>query len=148
MAYAAEGGAGAILAQLADAFLEDGLLEDGELASVQPPEMEGFSFSRTNVRKIGGVVIETVSDGPLAGLYSLNIQHIEITSEDGSLGQHERRLVVAAKNYPRFLVELVQPDAQARRSPGVHPHQPAHCRNVERPPLPPASAKLELRSEV
>lgn len=75
MAYAAEGGAGAILAQLADAFLEDGLLEDGELASVQPPEMEGFSFSRTNVRKIGGVVIETVSDGPLAGLYSLHPAH-------------------------------------------------------------------------
>ncbi len=79
VSYAAEGGADAILAQLADA-LETGLLEDGELWSVQPPEIEGFSFSRINVRKMGGVVIETGTDGPYAGLYSLT-QHIEITSE-------------------------------------------------------------------
>ncbi|MCH8145575.1 MAG: hypothetical protein IIA55_12730 [Gemmatimonadetes bacterium] len=95
VAYAAEGGADAILAQLADA-LEDGLLEDGELASVQPPEMEGFSFSRTNVRKIGGVVIETVTDGPFAGLYSLT-QHIEITSEATDPFGNTSAVVVAAK---------------------------------------------------
>ena len=95
VAYAAEGGADAILAQLADA-LEDGLLEDGELASVQPPEIEGFSFSRVDVRKIGGVVTETVTDGPYAGLYSLT-QHIEITSEATDPTGNISAVVVAAK---------------------------------------------------
>ncbi len=70
VSYAAEGGADAIWAQLADA-LEDGLLEDGELASVTLPEIEGFTFSAMTVEKIGGVEVETVTDGPFAGLYSL-----------------------------------------------------------------------------
>ncbi len=102
VAYAAEGGADAILAQLADA-LEDGLLEDGELASVQPPEIEGFSFSRINVRKIGGVVTETVTDGPYAGLYSLT-QRLEITSEATDPTGNTSAVVVGAKTqaFPIF----------------------------------------------
>ena len=78
VAYAAEGGADAILAQVAD-MLEDGVLEDAELSAVEPPEVEGFEFSDMRVEKIGVVEVERVTDGPFAGLYSLT-QHIRITS--------------------------------------------------------------------
>ena len=79
VAYAAEGGADAILAQVAD-MLEDGVLEDAELDAVELPEVEGFEFSDIRVEKIGVVEVERVTDGPFAGLYSLT-QHIKITSE-------------------------------------------------------------------
>ncbi len=79
VSYAAEGGADAILAQLAD-MLEDGVLEDAEFDAVQPPDVEGFEFSDFRVEKVGGVEVETVTDGPFAGLYSLT-QNIEISSE-------------------------------------------------------------------
>ena len=67
VAYAAEGGADAILAQVAD-MLEDGVLEDAELDAVELPEVEGFEFSDIRVEKIGVVEGERVTDGPFAGL--------------------------------------------------------------------------------
>ncbi len=44
VSYAAEAGADAIMAQLADA-LEDGYLADDELFGLTPPDVEGFTFS-------------------------------------------------------------------------------------------------------
>lgn len=95
VSYAAEGGADAVLAQLADA-LEDGLLEDGELAAVESPEMEGFTFADMGVRKIGGAEVETVTDGPYAGLYSLT-QKLEITSLATDPYGNTSAVVVSAK---------------------------------------------------
>ncbi len=95
VAYAAEGGADAILAQLAD-MLEDGLLEDEELANVTPPEVEGFTFSALTVERIGGVEIETVTDGPFAGLYSLT-QKLEVNSEATDPYGNSSSIIVSAK---------------------------------------------------
>ncbi len=79
VSYAAEAGADAIMAQVADA-LEDGYISDEELSAITPPTVEGFTFSSILAEKIGDVVVETVTDGPFAGLYSLT-QKLEITSE-------------------------------------------------------------------
>ena len=68
--YASEGGAEAIMAQLQDA-LDDGDLTDAELAALTPPTIPGFEFDSLTVEKIGGLVTETITDGPYAGLYSL-----------------------------------------------------------------------------
>jgi hypothetical protein len=95
VAYAAEGGADAILAQLAD-LLEDGVLEDAELGAIQPPEVEGFEFSDFNVEKIGGVEVESVTDGPFAGLYSLT-QNLEITSQATDPYGNTSSVIVSAK---------------------------------------------------
>jgi hypothetical protein len=95
VAYAAEGAADAILAQLAD-MLEDGVLEDAELGAVEPPEVEGFEFSDISVDKIGIVDVETVTDGPFAGLYSLT-QNLEITAEATDPYANTSAVIVSAK---------------------------------------------------
>jgi len=77
--YAAEAGVEAALAQLKIA-LQDGLLEDEELVDVGPPELEGFSYDSFSVRKLGQSVVETITDGPFAGLYALT-QNVEIHSQ-------------------------------------------------------------------
>ena len=59
VSYAAEAGADAIMAQLADA-LEDGYVDDSELSGVTAPSIAGFTFSTFNATKIGGVEVETV----------------------------------------------------------------------------------------
>lgn len=94
VSYAAEAGADAIMAQLADA-LEDGYLDDSELYGVTPPTIEGFTFSLL-VEKVGGVVIETVTDGPFAGLYS-QTQKLKITSQATDPMGNTSAVIVTAK---------------------------------------------------
>ena len=94
VSYAAEAGADAIMAQLADA-LEDGYLSDDELYSITAPELEGFTFSML-AEKIGDVEMETVTDGPFAGLYSLT-QKLEITSEATDPMGNTSAVIVSAK---------------------------------------------------
>ena len=78
--YAAEAGAEAAMAQLADA-LDDAVLENQELSKISPPSLgEHFRFDSFTVRKSGGIGIERITDGPFAGLYSLT-QKVEIFSE-------------------------------------------------------------------
>ncbi len=50
VSYAAEAGADAIMAQLADALL-DGYISDDELNGVTAPTLEGFTFSSINAEK-------------------------------------------------------------------------------------------------
>jgi hypothetical protein len=76
--YAAEAGAESAMAQLALA-LKDVVLEDAELSSISPPDIEVFNFHSFTVAKIGGVQTETITDGPFTGLYS-RTQVVEITS--------------------------------------------------------------------
>jgi hypothetical protein len=86
--YAAEAGGEAALAQIKLA-LQDGLLEDSELAAVMPPVLEGFSYDSFSVRKTGETVVETITDGAYAGLYAIT-QNIEVISlaqdASGNLG--------------------------------------------------------------
>ena len=102
VSYAAEAGADAIMAQLSDA-LQDGYLSDEELYGVTPPTMAGFTFKDLSVQKIGGVVTETVTDGPFAGLYSMT-QKIEITSEATDPMGNVSAVIVSAKSqaFPVF----------------------------------------------
>ncbi len=93
--YAAEAGAEAVMAQLADA-LEDGDITDKELADLQPPTLEGFEFQQLKVDKIGGVYTETISDGAYAGLYSLT-QKIDIYSEVKDPADNLHGVIVSAK---------------------------------------------------
>ena len=58
VSYAAEAGADAVMAQLADA-LEDGYLDDSELSALTAPSLEGFTFSTLNATKIDTTEVET-----------------------------------------------------------------------------------------
>ena len=94
VSYAAEAGADAIMAQLDDA-LEDGYLSDTELYAITPPDVEGFTFSIV-AEKIGIVEVETVTDGPFAGLYSLT-QKLQITSSAVDPMDNTSAVIVSAK---------------------------------------------------
>jgi type II secretory pathway pseudopilin PulG len=93
--YAAEAGAEAVMAQLHDA-LEDGTLDDEELAAVTAPTIPGFTYTQFNVQKVGGIVIERITDGAFAGLYSLT-QRIDIHSEVSDESYNTSGIIVSAK---------------------------------------------------
>lgn len=93
--YAAEAGADAIMAQL-EVALQDGVLSNAELAAVVPPSIPGFTYDAIGVSRQGGVVVETITDGPFAGLYSLT-QDLEITSGVRDQSQNRAKVVVSAK---------------------------------------------------
>ncbi len=76
--YAAEAGGEGTLAQLKIA-LSDGYLADDELLNIRPPAIEAISFDSFAVKKIGEARVETVTDGPYAGLYALT-QNVDIYS--------------------------------------------------------------------
>jgi hypothetical protein len=95
VAYAAEAGADAIMAQVADA-LEDGALSEDELTSVAMPELEGFTYERVSASKVGGVGVEPITDGPFAGLYSLT-QRLDIFSKAVDPNGNSSSVIVSAK---------------------------------------------------
>ncbi|NNG16809.1 MAG: hypothetical protein HKM89_10045 [Gemmatimonadales bacterium] len=79
VSFAAEAGGDAIMAQLEDA-LQDGAISDAELAAIVPPSIPGFTYSAVNANRVGGIQVESITDGPFSGLYSLT-QYIDIFSE-------------------------------------------------------------------
>ncbi len=93
--YAAEAGADAIMAQLHNA-LADGNLTDAELAAVVPPTVPGFTYDAITVTRSGGIEVETVTDGPFAGLYSLT-QGLEINSKVHDPMYNMSEVIVTAK---------------------------------------------------
>ncbi len=93
--YAAEAGADAIMAQLHNA-LADGNLTDAELAAVVPPSVPGFTYDAVTVTRNGGTQVETVTDGPFAGLYSLT-QDLEINSKVRDSLYNMSEVIVTAK---------------------------------------------------
>ncbi len=68
--YAAEAAAELALAQIEE-LLRDGALSDADLASITPPTLEPFSFDGFEVSGLNTVRVETITDGPFAGLYAL-----------------------------------------------------------------------------
>ena len=95
VSYAAEAGADAIMAQLHNA-LQDGALSDAELAAVVPPTVAGFTYDAITVNRSGGIQVETVTDGPFAGLYSLT-QGLEINSRVHDPHDNMSEVIVTAK---------------------------------------------------
>ncbi len=93
--YAAEAGAESEMAQLAQA-LEDAVLEDGELAMISPPDIGSFSFDSFDIRKIGALTTERITDGPFAGLFS-KTQVLEIYSEAADADFNSSAILVTAK---------------------------------------------------
>ncbi|GEM_PF-442810 len=93
--YAAEAGVEAALAQLKIA-LQDGLLEDDELADIGPPDLEGFSYDSFSVERRGQSVVEPITDGPFAGLYGLT-QNVEIHSQAEDRNRTVSGVVLEAK---------------------------------------------------
>ena len=76
--YAAEAGGEAALAQLKIA-LQDGYLSDEELADIQPPSLENFSYDSFSVARQGAAIVEHITDGPYTGLYALT-QNVDVYS--------------------------------------------------------------------
>ena len=93
--YAAEAGADAIMAQL-EIALQDGALSDADLAAVVPPSIPGFTYDAVTVTRIGGTTVETVTDGPFAGLYSLT-QDLAINSRVSDYQNNRSEVIVTAK---------------------------------------------------
>jgi hypothetical protein len=100
--YAAEAGGEGALSQL-ELALQDGFLSDEELEEIRPPDLEDFSFDSFSVEKRGEVVVETITDGPFAGLYALT-QNVDIYSlaEDESGTQAGVILRARAQAIPIF----------------------------------------------
>ena len=100
--YAAEAGAEGVLAQLHDR-MQDGVLSDADLAALAAPPVAGFTLDSFWAAKVGGIVTETITDGPFTGLYSLT-QRVQVYSgaEDGA-GHRSAALVdVKAQAIPIF----------------------------------------------
>lgn len=102
VSYAAQAGAEAVMAQL-ETQMSDGLLTDAELAALTQPTIPGFTVDSFKVTKVGGVVVETVSDGPFTGLYALT-QRMEIFSRARDAINHTSAAIVSvtAQTIPLF----------------------------------------------
>jgi hypothetical protein len=100
--YAAEGGAEGVLAQLHDR-LQDGVLSDADLAALAAPSLDGFTIDSFSVAKVGGVVTETITDGPFAGLYSLTQRAQVYAGAEDAAGHRGAVLVdIKAQAIPVF----------------------------------------------
>jgi hypothetical protein len=102
VAYAAEAGADAVMAQLESA-IQDGLIDDDELAALETPELEGFAFAVPTVTRQLGAEAKTITSGPFAGLTGLN-QRIDIGIEARDALADRSRVVVSvnARSIPIF----------------------------------------------
>ncbi|MGH7676280.1 MAG: hypothetical protein ACREMV_13500 [Gemmatimonadales bacterium] len=76
--------------------LSDGVLTDAELAGLTRPSIPGFSVDSFLATKVGGIVTETLTDGPFAGLYSLT-QRVEIYASAVDGQRHRSAVIVDVK---------------------------------------------------
>ena len=87
--YAAEGGADDVMSQL-DAAMQDGVINGEDIASLQTPQLTGYSMTQST-QTMGVPVSRTITSGPFSGLYSLN-QPIDITvSARDTSGNKDRK---------------------------------------------------------
>jgi len=93
--YASEAGAEAIMAQI-DVNLQDGVLTDAELAAMTAPSIPGFTVDSFKATKVGGIVKETITQGPFVGMYSLT-QNIDIQSSVRDASNNRSAVVVSVK---------------------------------------------------
>ncbi len=99
--YAAEGGADDVMSQL-DAAMQDGVINGEDIASLQTPQLTGYSMTQST-QTMGVPVTRTITSGPFSGLYSLN-QPIDITvsARDTSGNKASAVLSVNAQTIPLF----------------------------------------------
>ena len=93
--YAAEAGAESAIAQLMVA-VEDGYLSDDDLSTLSPPSLTGFTFDSFSVTRVGGVVVEPITDGTFAGLSALT-QQVDIYTEAKDPSGNSAASIVTAK---------------------------------------------------
>jgi hypothetical protein len=93
--YAAEAGAEATLAQLKVALL-DGYLSPDELTNMKPPDLNAVDFDSFAVNKVGDEIVETITDGPFAGLYALT-QNVDIYSRAANAAGDVSAVILRAK---------------------------------------------------
>jgi hypothetical protein len=93
--YAAEAGAEGTLAQLKIA-LADGYLSPDELTNMKPPQFDGIDFDSFTVNKIGDETVETITDGPYAGLFALT-QNVDIYSHASNAAGDISAVILRAK---------------------------------------------------
>jgi hypothetical protein len=100
--YASEAAAEGVIAQL-EARLVDGALADSDYAALTAPSVPGFTVDSFGVSKVGGIVQETIANGPYTGLYSAT-QNIDIySSVKDALGNRSANIVsVKAQSIPLF----------------------------------------------
>jgi len=82
--YAAEGAADQVMAQL-DAAMSDGVLSPGDVASLAPPSMAGFTFVQQTTTA-GAPAARTITRGSYAGLYALEQPMLVRVTADDPLG--------------------------------------------------------------
>ena len=100
--YAAEAGVEGAIAQIAER-LQDGVLTPAELASIQPPPLEGFDFSGFEVSQLGDARVETIANGPYTGLYALTTEVlIHSQAEDATGVMSAIELTAKAQAIPLF----------------------------------------------
>lgn len=99
--YASEGGADDIMSQL-DAAMQDGIISNQDLSTLQTPVLPGYRFV-SNTQTVGLPVTKTITTGPFAGLYSLNQPiDIKVTARDTSGNKATSILSVNAQTIPLF----------------------------------------------
>lgn len=99
--YAAEAGADNVMAQLENA-MSDGLISNGELASISAPTITGFTITAAATRS-GVAVPRTITDPPYAGLIGLNQQiDILVSAVDATRNRADAVVGVNAQSIPLF----------------------------------------------
>jgi hypothetical protein len=102
VSYAAEAGADAVMAQLAQK-MSDGIVSAADLASITLPALAGFTFNAPTVTTVGAPLPRTITNGPFSGLVGLN-QRIDIgvTATDGAGNRGQVVVTANAQSIPLF----------------------------------------------
>ena len=102
VAYAAEAGSDAVMAQLAQS-MTDGTLSNADISAVTLPTLSGFTFTAPTVTRIGAPLPKTITSGAYAGLIGLNQQiDIGITATDPAGNRGQVVITANAQSIPLF----------------------------------------------
>ena len=103
VAYAAEAGADAIMAQL-EAAMQDGVVSSAELSALTLPTLTGFTYQAMRVTRDSlGMQVRPINSGSYAGLYALNLPiEIGITARDALSHSATVDVTVNAQSIPLF----------------------------------------------
>ncbi|MDZ7630909.1 MAG: hypothetical protein U5K74_06025 [Gemmatimonadaceae bacterium] len=101
VAYAAEGAGDQIMSQL-DAAMADGIITPGDISSLTPPVLPGFSFTQETAI-VGAPVNRIITRGAFAGLYALEQpMSVRINAHDATQNRAAIELGVSVQSVPIF----------------------------------------------
>lgn len=103
VAYAAEAGADAVMAQL-ELAMEDGVISNAELDDLSLPTLDGFTFEDMEVdRDPLGAEVRPINSGVYSGLYAINLPiDIAIAARDATNNRASVVVAVTAQSIPLF----------------------------------------------